>query len=250
MRSSPATPAGSEPYVAEHGRGHPLVLLHGGLMTAELTFGPLIPALAERHRVLAVELQGHGHTPDSDRPMALEYLADDLVDVLDRHGLERADVFGFSLGGMVALEFALRHPDRLDRLIVGSVDYRPGAVELPPERLPTEADFQAMRDAYAAVAPDPGHFDDFSVKASGMVHTHPGWTEAQLATVGAPTLLLFGDADFAPLDHAVGLHAAITQSQLAVLPGTTHMEVVRRIDVVLTLVERFLGEAEGDHPSR
>jgi pimeloyl-ACP methyl ester carboxylesterase len=229
-------------YVAESGNGMPLVLLHGGLMTAELSFGPHIPALASQHRVLAMELQGHGHTPDIDRPVTVAFLCADIARELDRRDIQRTDFFGYSLGAMIALEFALLHPDRVDRLVLASVDYRPGDAELPPERMPTADDFQQMRDAYAAVAPDPGHFDDFAAKAVTMVHSHPGWTDAQLATVTARTLLLFGDRDFAPLSHAVGLHDALPDASLAILPDTTHMGVMRQPDVTLPIVLRFLKE--------
>jgi pimeloyl-ACP methyl ester carboxylesterase len=139
----------------------PLVLLHGGLVTTEMTFGPLIPALAENQRVIGVELQGHGHTVDTERPMRIEHLADDVVALLDHLDLAQVNLFGFSLGGIVALNLALRYQARLTRLIIASVDYRPDGAdsELGPDRLPTAADFQAMRDAHAAVAPDPAQFD-------------------------------------------------------------------------------------------
>jgi pimeloyl-ACP methyl ester carboxylesterase len=227
-------------YYEEYGSGPPMVLLHGGLLTTELTFGALMPALGKHARLIGVELQGHGHTADTDRPMELTQLADDVMALLDQLQLARADVFGFSLGGMVALELALRAPGRVGKLLIASVDHRPGDTELAPERLPGQADFQEMRDAYAAVAPDPKHFDVFASKTSAMVHAFPGWTEAQLGLVSAPTLLMFGDQDFAPLHHAVEMCGLIPGAQLAVLPDTTHMEVMRRTEILGPMVERFL----------
>jgi pimeloyl-ACP methyl ester carboxylesterase len=237
-------------YYEVHGQGHPLVLLPGGLQTIELAFGPLIPRLAQSHQVIALELQGHGRTADSGRPFALAHLADDVASLLDQLDLDRADVFGFSLGGMVALELARRRPARVRRLIVASVDPRPGPEGMGPgvdpeeaaRRRPTQADFQAMRDAYARLAPDPAHFDEFAARASAMVHAVAGWSDDELAAIGMPTLLLVGDTDFVPLPHAVAMLDVMPRAQLAVLPGTTHMGLLRRVDEVCTMVLAFLDE--------
>lgn len=99
-------------YYEVHGEGPPLVLLHGGLLSIQSNFGDVLPMLAEDHRVVAIELQGHGRTADSDRPLSLERLADDVAGVLTKLGVGRTDVLGFSLGGLVAVEFARRHPGR------------------------------------------------------------------------------------------------------------------------------------------
>src|SRR5215212_1730206 len=155
---------GLELYYEVHGSGRPLVLLHGGLMTIDLNFGPMLEPLATSRQVIAVELQGHGHTADTDRPMTIEAMADDVIGLLDHLDIAEADVFGFSLGGLVACALAVGAPDRVRKLIVASADpHRPPGREgrpLDDDRMPTPADFQAMRDAYAAVAPDPAHFED------------------------------------------------------------------------------------------
>ncbi|HEX4540258.1 MAG TPA: alpha/beta fold hydrolase [Acidimicrobiales bacterium] len=138
-------------YYEQRGEGPPLVLLHGGLTTLELSFGVVMPLLAEHHRVIAVELQGHGRTADIDRPMAFEHLATDVVGLLDHLGIERTDVFGFSNGGLTTYELLVHHPSRVRRAVVASADHRNDrGGEVDPDRLPTEADFAGMRDAYAA----------------------------------------------------------------------------------------------------
>src|SRR5579864_3373981 len=165
-------------YYEERGEGPPLVLLHGGLLTIELSFGHVIPLLAERHRVIAVELQGHGRTPDLERPMAFEHLADDVVGLMDHVGIEQADVFGFSLGGLTTYQLLVDHPGRIRRAVVASADHRNDrGGEAYPERLPTAAEFTAMRDAYDAVAPDPAHFEAFADKVVSLVHSFGGWTD-------------------------------------------------------------------------
>ncbi len=230
-------------YYERHGSGRPLVLLHGGLMTIDLSFGPLLEPLAANRQVIAVELQGHGHTADTDRPVTIEALGGDVVALLDHLGIAEADLFGFSLGGLVAYAVAVGAPDRVGKLIVASADaHRPPGRESAPlddERMPTSADFQAMRDSYDAVAPDPAHFDEFAAKTSASVHEFPGWTD-ELRSLEVPTLLIFGDRDFSPLPDVVELFELLPDAQLAVLPDTTHMGVTRRTGALLAMITPFL----------
>jgi pimeloyl-ACP methyl ester carboxylesterase len=213
-------------------------------MTISLNFGPLLAPLAASRQVIAVELQGHGHTAETERPMTIEALAGDVVALLDQLGIEQADLFGFSLGGLVACAIALGTPARVGKLIVASADaHRPPGRQSAPlgeDRLPTPADFQAMRDAYDAVAPDPAHFEEFAAKNSAMVHEFPGWT-GELRSLQAPTLLVFGDRDFSPLPDVVEMFELLPNAQLAVLPGTTHVGMTRRPGELLALITPFLG---------
>ena len=234
---------GLQLYYEVRGSGRPLVLLHGGLMTIDLNFGPMLDPLAASRQVIEVESQGHGHTADTGRPMTIEALAGDVVALLDHLGIDRADLFGFSLGGLVTYAVALSTPARVGRLIVASADaHRPPGRESTPlgeDRMPTQADFQAMRDAYDAVAPDPAHFEEFAAKNAAMVHEFPGWTD-ELRSLQAPTLLVFGDRDFSPLPDIVEMFELLPNAQLAVLPGTTHVGVTRRPGELLTLITPFL----------
>jgi pimeloyl-ACP methyl ester carboxylesterase len=227
-----------------HGSGRPLVLLHGGLLTIDLNFGPLLEPLAASRQVIAVEFQGHGHTADTSRPLTIDALAGDVIALLDHLGVAEADLFGFSLGGLVAYAIALGAPARVGKLIVASADaHRPPGRESAPlgeDRLPTAADFQEMRDGYEAVAPDPAHFDEFAAKNGAMVHEFPGWTD-ELRSLQVPTLLIFGDRDFSPLPDVVEMFELLPNAQLAILPGTTHVGVTRRPSEVLALITPFLG---------
>jgi pimeloyl-ACP methyl ester carboxylesterase len=233
---------GLELYYERHGAGRPLVLLHGGLMTIDLNFGDLLVPLAARYDVIAVELHGHGHTADADRPMTIEGSAADVVALLDDLGVDRADVYGYSLGGLVACAMAVAFPERVRRVALAAADpHRPPGREAPEiteDRLPTQADFQAMRDAYGAVAPDPSHFDAFAERASAMVHGFAGWTD-ELRSLRVPTLLIYGDRDFTPLPHIVELFELLPDAQLAILAGTTHMGITQRSAEVLPLLARF-----------
>jgi pimeloyl-ACP methyl ester carboxylesterase len=235
---------GLQLYYEEHGSGHPLVLLHGGLHTIDLSFGALIPRLAASHRVIAVELQGHGHTADIDRVPTYSDLADDVVALLDHLRVDRADVFGFSLGGLVAIELGLRHPTRADRLVLAAAQYRPeGYHDLSDPasvRMPTAAEFAEMEQEYRRVAPDPDHFEAFHTKLSGIVQSAPGWSADDMRRLAAPVLLVIGDTDFVRIEHAAEMLELIPDAQLAVLPRTRHTELTLRTDVLAPLVEGFL----------
>jgi pimeloyl-ACP methyl ester carboxylesterase len=230
------------------GAGRPLVLLHGGASTIELSFGAVLPWLAEGRQVIAAELQGHGRTADIDRDMTVAALAGDVAGLLGQLGVDQADVLGFSLGGEVALQLALDHPDRVGRVVLVSVSYaRDGfhaEISDPAQwatstRMPTAEDFRQMREAYHRLAPDPGDFDALAARAEQAGSR--GWTTAELGRISAPALLVFGDHDFIRLEHAVEMHALIPGAQLAVLPGATHMGLMRRTDLMIPLVKGFLG---------
>ncbi|TQM09612.1 alpha/beta fold hydrolase [Pseudonocardia kunmingensis] len=231
-------------YYEVHGQGRPLVLLHGGLHTIDLSFRDLIPLLRGSHRIIGVELQGHGRTADVEREPTYPAMADDVVALLDHLGLARADVLGFSLGGLVALEMAMRHPGRVDRLVAAATHFRPeGYHDLSDPasvRMPTPAEFAEMRQEYERVAPDPGHFDAFAERLNVLVHGHPGWSAEELGSIAAPVLLVIGDTDFVRIEHAAEMLGLIPHAQLAVLPATRHTEVVQRTDVLVPALTRFL----------
>ncbi len=252
MNSGYAPVNGLRMYYEVHGHGgtgRPLVLLPGGLQTIELSFGAVLGELAAGRRVIATELQGHGRTADIERDLEPGLLAGDVAALLDHLGVGQADVLGFSLGGMVAVQLALDHPDRVGRLIPVSVSFASDGYHqeisdparyAASTRMPTEEDFREMREAYARVAPDPDHFGAFWARVGQAANSHKGWTPGELGSITAPTLVVFGDHDFVRLEHAVQVHGLIPGAQLAVLPGATHVGVLRRADLVVPLVNGFL----------
>jgi pimeloyl-ACP methyl ester carboxylesterase len=236
-------------YYEVYGEGSPLVLLHGGVMTIDLNFASLIPALAARHMVVAVELQGHGRTADTERPISLAALASDVVGLLDHLGIDRAHVLGHSLGGGVALEMAISHPERVRRVVPMSITVRQDgtheeianpSLQATSTRMPTSDDFAEMTEAYKRLSPHPEHFEEFLAALSAVATTLEGWSDEQLAGITAPTLLMIGDHDFTTVEHAGLMLGLIPGSQLAVLPGTTHMQITRRADLVLPMLAAFL----------
>jgi len=238
---------GIDVYLEDHGSGAPLVLLHGGALTLDLSFGPLIPRLAASRRVVPVELQGHGRTADTDREITLANQAGDVVGVLDHLGLERADVLGFSWGGLVALETAVRHPERVDRLVLGAVHTRADGyhaeIHDPAQyatstRMPTEEEFAAMTAEYERYGLS--SFETVVGKLDPIVTAEENWTPAQLAGITVPTLVMIGDHDFVRVDHAVAMQETIPDAALAVLPRTTHTGLLDRVEIVVPILEDFL----------
>ncbi|HEV3266401.1 MAG TPA: alpha/beta hydrolase [Acidimicrobiales bacterium] len=230
-------------YYEIHGSGRPLVLLHGGLLTIDFMFAPMLPTLAARGQVIAIELQGHGRTADAGRAMSFDLLADDVAALLAHLGIEQADVFGFSLGGLVGWSLVMRHPEVVGRFVVASADYRSRDADPDevPGPMPTDADFQAMRAAYEAVAPDPSHFDALGQQVGTMVNNdYVGWTADDLRAMETPTLVLVGDRDFIRVTDAAEAADLLPYGQLAVLPGTTHMDMTRSPERLLAMVVPFL----------
>jgi pimeloyl-ACP methyl ester carboxylesterase len=234
-------------YYEDHGTGDPLVLLHGGMQTFDLAFGALLPLLTPHRRVIGIELQGHGRTADVDRDITLANQAGDVVGVLDHLGLERTDVLGFSWGGYVALETALRHPARVDHLVLAAVNTRADGYHAeigdPAQwetstRMPTAEEFGAMLAEYERYGLST--FEAVNAKLQVTVGAEENWTPAQLAMLAAPTLVMIGDHDFVRVDHAVAMQEAIPDAALAVLPRTKHTEVVSRLGIVAPILEDFL----------
>jgi pimeloyl-ACP methyl ester carboxylesterase len=244
---------GLEMYYEIHGSGEPLLLLPGAYMTVEL-MGDLVPALARTHQVIGVEFQAHGHTVDIDRAFSYEQFADDAATVLEHLGVERADVYGYSLGGGVALQVGLRHPNRVRKLVIASASSSSdgmypqvlGGIEnITPEMF----DGTPWRDAYDRTAPNPSAFPALVEKLKQLDLTPFDW---EIDSLAAPALILVGDSDGTRLDHAVemfqrlgggvfgDLAPELPASQLAILPGTTHVGMLERGDWIAGMVTAFL----------
>jgi pimeloyl-ACP methyl ester carboxylesterase len=245
-------------YYEIHGEGRPMVLLHGSLGTIESCFNALLPALATTHRVLAVELQGHGHTPDIDRPLSFEHMAEDVYALLGALGLSSVDLVGYSMGGGVALQLAMRHPEKVQRLVyAGGTSYRRDG--LYPEILGDmssavdDLDGSVWHQAYVRSAPDPDAWPRLVRKVTNLDRTFEGWSRQDIQSLRRPALLVIGDSDIVRPEHTmemfrllgggvIGDLAGLPASQLAVLPGTSHVGVLDRIDWMRSMISEFLDE--------
>jgi pimeloyl-ACP methyl ester carboxylesterase len=233
-----------------------LLLLHGGLFNIDLQFGALLPVLAASRQVIAADFQGHGRTNDNDRPLKSEYLASDVVGLLQHLGVARADVFGFSVGGAVALHLAIKNPEVVGKLIVSSASFHPvGDREENSEAVGSmTVDMIAgtpMEREYQAKSPHPDKLQDLLDKLGAYDEGFTGWSDAEVAGISAPTLITVGDCDAVKLDHVIrflrlrggdvnGDFVGVPSSQLAVFPGTTHFFGLARTELVLDVVLHFL----------
>ena len=236
-------------YYEVHGDGSPLVLLHGGMLSIELSFASLIPTLSARHAVVGVELQGHGRTADIDRPISPGALAGDVVGLLDHLQIQRAHVLGHSMGAAVTLELAISHPRRVRSVVPISASVRPDgmhpdlidpAKHATSTRTPTQQDFDDFKLTYQRLSPHPEHFEEFLATLSRSQQNPRGWSDEQLASITAPCLIVLGDHDFVTIEHAALMQQLIPKSALAVLPNTTHMQATRRPELLLAMLADFL----------
>jgi len=247
-------------YYEIHGTGEPLVLLHGAYMTID-AMGEVVPELGKTRQVIAVELQGHGRTADVDRPLSYEQMADDTAALLRHLGIEQADVFGYSMGGGVALQVAIRHPEVVRKLVVASASYtsdgmHPELLEMIPTLTPEVFAGSPIEEAYLQIAPNPDDFPTLVAKLKQLDMEPFAWPPEDIRRIAAPTLLIIGDSDAIRLEHAVELFrllgggvmgdlAGLPKSRLAVLPGTTHFVppgsgVLDRADWLASMIGEFL----------
>jgi pimeloyl-ACP methyl ester carboxylesterase len=250
-----------EMYYEIHGSGRPLILLHGAYMTIEL-MGPLLPGLAKTRQVVAVEQQGHGRTADVDRPLTYEQMADDTAALMRHLEIDDdADVVGYSMGGGIALQLAIRHPQLVRRLVLASTSFtsdgmHAAALEMFPSITPELFAGSPIEEAYLRSAPNPGDFPRLVEKLTRLDSTPYAWPEEAIRAITAPTLIVLGDSDGIRLEHAVELFrlrgggvmgdlAGLPASQLAVLPATAHFippgfGLLDRAEWLLTMIPPFL----------
>jgi pimeloyl-ACP methyl ester carboxylesterase len=244
-------------YYEVHGAGQPLVLLHGAFSAIGTSFGALVPGLAQSRQVIAFELQAHGHTADIDRPLSLEQMADDVAAAIRYLGYARADVLGYSMGAAVALHVAIRHPDVVRKLILMSVTYNlsgvhPGLMDGFGEMKPEMMHGSPWHTEYMQIAPHPEDFNTLFAKKTQMDRGTKDIPAETIRAIEAPTQLIIGDSDLVRPEHAVEMFRllgggvfgdmppGLPNSQLAVLPGTSHVTVVQRVDLLLSMIPAFL----------
>ena len=247
---------GLDMYYEVHGTGRPLVLLHGALSTTSVDFGAVLPSLAKTRQVIAVEQQAHGHTADIDRPLTTELMAADTVALLRQLGIDRADLFGYSMGAGIALRIALEHPDLVRKLAVASLAHthdglHPGLLEGLEQLTPEALAGTPFQQEYAREAPNPEDWPTLVAKVKDLNSRILEWPADAIRSIAAPTLIIIGDSDIIRPEHAVevfrllgggviGDAVGLPRSRLAVLPGTTHITLVHRGDWLSSMIGEFL----------
>jgi pimeloyl-ACP methyl ester carboxylesterase len=247
---------GLEMYYEVHGEGTPLILIPGGTQTIETCFGELLPALAEGRQVIAAEMQGHGRTADIDRPLTHEGMADDVAALIEHLGLPAADILGYSTGGTIAMQAAFRHPQLVRRLIVAGAAMRDDGwfeevLDAIRDSKPEDMQGTPWYEAYMRIAPRPEDYARFFAKMNAASLEPYDWTE-QFGALTMPVLIVAGDGDSVKIAHVVemferlgggshdGFAGGMPRSRLLVLPGTNHLQVVSRTDVLVPAISAFL----------
>jgi pimeloyl-ACP methyl ester carboxylesterase len=247
---------GLQMYYEIHGAGEPLLLLHGADGTIDL-WGPILTTLAERRQVIAVEQQAHGHTADIDRPLSYEQMTEDTAALMRYLDIEHADIFGYSMGGNIGLQLAMRHPDLVRKLVAVSANYRsdgyyPELLELIQTITPEAFAGSPLEEAYFRNAPNPDNWPTLIDKLKQLDAQEFAWPDEDIRAIAAPALLVMADSDAMRPEHMVELFrllgggvpgdlTGLPKSQLAVIPGATHVSLVTEsADLLLAVSTAFL----------
>jgi pimeloyl-ACP methyl ester carboxylesterase len=236
---------GLDTWYDEQGQGDPLVLMHGGLSTND-SWGAQMPVLAERFHVFAPERRAHGHTRDLDGPFSYDEMATHAIGFLETVVREPAHFVGWSDGGIIGLLVAIARPDLVRKLVVIGANYDANGLVPEAEAMFTEVDrdapmFAMMRMMYAAVSPDgDDHWPVVLTRQLEMARTQPRISVEDLGRITAPTLVLVGDDDLMTLEHTISLYRAIATSELAVIPGTSHIVAMEKPDLTNRIILDFL----------
>lgn len=247
---------GLKMYYEVHGSGEPVVLLHGSFMTITLNWTGWIEELSRTRKVIAVEMQGHGRTADIPRELNGENHADDIAALLKFLNVARADLIGYSMGGGVAMQLAVRHPELVRKVVVISAPFRrDGMTREGREAIPklTAEVFKGspLESEYKRLSPTPDHFAEFVKRMVAGGSKGNDLSAAQLEATTAPMLFIHGDADGIRLEHVAEMfrlkggevHGDMRPrpaSRLAILPNTTHVTLMERISVIVPMVNDFL----------
>ena len=243
-------------YYEVHGEGRPVVLLHGAFMTIEGNWGQLIPELSKTRKVIAIEMQGHGHTPFSDRKLSHAALASDVEGVMDYLKIDSADVVGYSMGGSVAYKFAIQSPKRLKKLVIISSTYNSSGW-LPSVNNAFKAlkpEFFAntpMHTAYDAVAPDKTKWTKFMEQMIAFAAVPFDFGDSNISKISAPVLIISGDNDGLDKMELIKTYKLLgggvaadmgpmPASQLAIVPGQGHVSLMMQTPTILTYLNNFL----------
>lgn len=230
-------------YYETYGKGPPLVLLHGGAGSGA-QFEKQIPVFAPRFRLIVPDACAQGRTTDRPGPLSYHAMAEDVRALLDHLQVKRADLLGWSDGGVVALDLAMHHPERVRRVVAFGANYRAdglNAEDVAWNQTAQAKDFGPdMRRFYDSVAPDSSHYEVAMNKVIALWRDEPNWNEADLARIAAPVLVVAGEHDVVRQDHTEAMARAIPHATLWIVPGASHSVLQEQPEVVNPRVLGFL----------
>lgn len=248
---------GLKMYYEIYGQGKPLFLIHGGGSTIQTNYEKIIPLLAKNRKVIAVELQAHGRTNDRNADLTFEQDADDIATLLKNLNIAKADFFGFSNGGTTTLQIAIRHPEIVDKIIVGSALAKRNGVpdwfwgfmsQAKLENMP-----EKLKEGYKKVARDTTGLQIMHDRDVKRMLNFKDISDKQIKSINALTLIIIGDKDVILPEHAIELHRQIANSELAIIPGghgeyigeiTTITPEFKESELVVPMIEKFLNKKQ------
>jgi pimeloyl-ACP methyl ester carboxylesterase len=246
---------GLKMYYEVYGEGKPIVLLHGSFMTIPMNWSHIIPLLSKDRKVIVTEMQGHGRTKDISREFSYEGMADDVSGLLKHLKIDSADILGYSMGGGIAFQVAVRHPEQVRRLVVLSGAYAHNGwwPDVEASFATINADMfkgSPIEKQYDSLGNDPAHFPEFVKKVMSIDLKPYDWSK-DVKNIQAPIFMVIGDADGVRYEHALELFRAkgggkmgdlhgLPKSRLAILPGTTHIGMMQHTDWLIPMITDFL----------
>ena len=248
---------GIKMYYEIYGEGKPIVLIHGGGSTIQTNFEKIIPLLAKNRKVIAVELQAHGRTNDRNSDLSFEQDAEDIATLLKNLNIDKADFFGFSNGGTTTLQIAIRHPEIVNKIILGSALAKRNGVpdwfwgfmqQAKLENMPEQ-----LKEGYNKVSPNPNGLQIMHDRDAKRMVNFKDISDEQIKSIKASTLIIIGDKDVILPEHAIELHRQIENSELAIIPGghgqyigeiTTLSSDFKESDLVIPMIEKFLNKTK------
>lgn len=244
---------GLKMYYEIYGQGKPLVLIHGGGSTIQTSFEKVISLFAKSRKVIAVEMQAHGRTSDRNADLSFEQDADDIATLLANLKIDKADFFGFSNGGTTTLQIAIRHPEIVDKIVLGSALAKRNGIPVQFWDYMKQASLDNMppqlKDAYKRVAADTNGLQVMFARDVQRMRNFKDISNEQMQAIKAPTLIIIGDKDIITPEHALEMHRLIANSELAIIPGghgdyigeiTTLKPDFKETDLAVPLIEKFL----------
>jgi pimeloyl-ACP methyl ester carboxylesterase len=247
---------GIKVYYEVYGEGKPIVLLHGAFMTIEANWGQLIPELSKTRKVIAIEMQGHGHTLYSDRKLNLATLASDVDGVMNYLKVDSADVVGYSMGGSVAYQLTIQNPKRVKKLVIISSTYKstgwaPQIANAFKNMKPEMFANSPLKTAYEAAAPDKTKWNKFIEQMLGFLATSFDMGDSNIAKITSPVLIISGDNDgldkvelaktYQLLGGGVSADMQpMPKSHLAIVPSQSHVGLMMQTNTILGYLNDFL----------
>ena len=243
LKSGYAELNGIRLFYAETGRGSPVVVLHGGLANSDY-LGNQVHALAARHRVIVVDSRGHGRSTRDAQPFGYDLMTDDVVALLDKLKIQKADIVGWSDGAIIGLDMAMRHPDRVGRIFAFGANTQTSGLKDGFDKNPVFAAYMARaRQEYARLSPTRDQYDAFQEQIGKMWENQPNWTDAQLRTITSPVLVVDGDRDEGiKREHTEYIARTIPGARLLILPNLSHFAFLQDPVLFNMALLDFLGD--------